>query len=100
MKSASETLKILAVKAKKILWTIGLHAFSLIIFFVFIDFIIGSFIFYKYVFLVERQKPIVTGNIIKFNDKAYQAVLGELRAKEQGDEDPLIIIPPSPSPQP
>jgi hypothetical protein len=90
MKSTSNILKTLIEKMKKIMWTLGLHAFSLILFFVFIDFIIGSFIFYNYVFLVEKTGPNATGNVLRFDEKNYQAVLKELQLREPTNEESLI----------
>ena len=97
MKSISDVSKTLAAKTKKILWILGLHAFLLILFLVFVDFILGSFIFYKYVFLAEKEEPKVTENILKFDDKAYQEVLGELQAREQGNEESSAANQPNPS---
>ena len=97
MKSISDILKILTVKTKKILWILGLRAFLLILFLVFIDFIIGSFIFYKYVFLAEKEEPKITKNILKFDDKTYQEVLGELQTREQSSKGSSIENQPNPS---
>lgn len=77
----SDIFKTIGTKTKKVLWTLGLHAFLLILILVFIDFIFGGFIFYKYVFLAEREEPKITGSILKFDVKAYQDVLGELQKK-------------------
>lgn len=79
-------LKTLTVKIKKALWILGLHAFSLILFLVLVDIILGGFIFYKYVFLTEKEEPKVTENIFKFDTKTYQDVLKELQTRGQGDE--------------
>ena len=78
MKYINDIFNGLLVKAQKFLWFLGLHAFSFILFFVFLSFILGIGIFYKYVFLAERVKPTVTENVIKFNVKTYQEVLKEL----------------------
>lgn len=79
MKSISDILKNLTAGSKNILWKLGLHAFWVILFFVLIDFIIGGFIFYKYVFLAERAVPQASENIIKFDSKAYQSVLEKIQ---------------------
>ena len=82
MKSISELIKTISSATSKIIWTLGLNAFLLILFLIFIDFILGGIIFYKYVFLVETAGPTAPKNILRFDDKAYQNVLIELRAKE------------------
>jgi len=85
MKSASDILKILYWWIKKALWDLGLNAFWVILMLVLIDIALGTLIFYQYVYLAEREQPRVIENILKFNDKAYQNVLLQLQAKEQGD---------------
>lgn len=85
MKSISDILKTLFARIKKILWNLGLHAFSIILLFIFIDFIFGGVIFYKYVFSAEKEEPKVTENILKFDEKTYLEVLGELQARGQGN---------------
>ena len=74
--------------AEKVLWVLGLHAFGLILLLIFIDFILGGFIFYKYVFLAESEEPKITETILKFNVGAYQNVMGEIQARERGGEEP------------
>ena len=90
MKFTSNILKGLGVRIKNILWSFGLHAFLLIIFFIFIDFILGGFVFYKYVFLAEQEEPQITGSILKFNNNAYQSVMAELQTKEQSTQEPIV----------
>jgi len=91
MKSISDILEILKVVTKKVIWVLGLHAFLLILFFVFIEVIWGSFVFYKYAFLTEREAPGVAGEILKFDFKKYQRVLNELQSREQETQDSSII---------
>lgn len=81
MELTNNILKILSARIKKIIWVLGYRAFLIILLFIFIDLILGGFIFYKYVFLAEKQIPNASG-IIKFNDKAYQNVLEELQIRE------------------
>lgn len=100
MKSISYTLKILDARIKKIIWVLGLHAFSLILLFVFIDFIVGGFVFYKYIFLAGREEFILTENIIRFDEATYKKVLGELQAREQESKELSATPQPSPPAQP
>ena len=86
MKSTSDILKKLTLGIKKTLWILGLHAFLLILFLVFVDFILGGFIFYKYVFLAKKEEYKVTENIIKFDAKTYQDVLRRLQENEQSNK--------------
>jgi len=85
MMSTSDSFKMFNERVRKFLWILGLHAFSLILFFVFLDFILGGIIFYQYVFLAENESPRVAGNTLKFNVQTYQQVLGELQTREQGN---------------
>jgi len=91
MKSTSDILKILATVTKKALWALGRHAFLFILFFVCVEIIWGSFIFYKYAYLAERETPQVTGQILKFDFKKYQKVLNELQIRESDTQDSSII---------
>ena len=88
MKSISiqDTSKKLSAEVQKALWTLGLHAFSLILFFVFIGLIFGANVFLKYVFTAETAVPTVSGSIVKFNVQTYQSVLKELQARNQDAE--------------
>ncbi len=86
MKIAFNASKILfkcANGTKKILWILGSRAFWVILFFIFIDLILGGLVFYKYVFLAEKEKPAISQKIIKFDEKTYQEVLIKLQTKEQ-----------------
>lgn len=83
MEPISNTIKTLVVRTRKTLWALGLNAFWLILFFVILDVILGGLIFYKYVFLAEREEFKVEESIVKFNEEVYQKVLVELQAKDQ-----------------
>ena len=83
MKSMPDLLKKITAKTKEILWILGLHAFLIILLLVFLDIIFGGFILYRYVFLAEKEEPVATGSVIKFDSKSYQDVLEELQAREQ-----------------
>lgn len=97
MKPISDILKTSAVRIKKILWILGSRAFFLILFFVFLDFILGGFIFYKYVFLAVREESKVAENVLKFDVKTYQEVLGELQARDQSNKESSTASQPNPS---
>ena len=99
MKSTSDISKMLIGRIEKTIWFLGLHAFLLILFLVFVDFMLGGFVFYKYVLMAEREEAVVTENIIKFNDTAYNTVLIELQTKEQSNQPPAVVQP-SPVDQP
>ncbi|MCX6723260.1 MAG: hypothetical protein NT094_04345 [Candidatus Staskawiczbacteria bacterium] len=89
MKSISDISKILNEKIEKIIWALGLHAFLLILFLIIVDVVLGGFIFYKNVFLAEKEIPNTTQNIIKFNEKKYQDVSEKLNTTEQSIKEPL-----------
>ncbi|MCX6718590.1 MAG: hypothetical protein NTY81_03265 [Candidatus Staskawiczbacteria bacterium] len=96
MKSISDIFKIFGERIKKILWFLGLHAFALILFLIFTGFILGGFIFYKYVFLAEKEASVGAENILKFDEKSYQDVLKELQAREESNEEPATASPTNP----
>jgi hypothetical protein len=86
MKITFNSPKNLKEKLKNLVWILGLNAFSLILFLIFIDIILGCAIFYNYVFLAENHEPQITENIVKFDFEAYQQVLEKLPAKEPDNE--------------
>ena len=83
MKSSTESSNTLIKKIQGLIWMLGLHAFSLIIFLVLIDLIVGGFIFYKYVFLPMRQEATVSGVTVKFDSLIYNRALKDLHDRVQ-----------------
>lgn len=79
----SKILGKLAATSKKIVWSLGLYAFWVILFLILIDFVLGGIVFYKYVFLAENEEPGGAKNVIKFDETTYQEVLKELELKNQ-----------------
>lgn len=79
-------LKIPAIKLagiKKIPWILGISAFWIILFFVFIGSSFGLFLFYKYAVLIEGEEIPAGGNSVKFKSNIYKKVMEEWRLKEQ-----------------
>lgn len=79
--------KIDFTKAKKFIWTIGRHAFAVIIFLIFIDALIAGFLFYKYIYLAEKGKTSVNTSNIGFNESSYQQVLTQWQTRDQSLQD-------------
>jgi len=84
MKAKLCPIKIGAKGIKDFLCTACYRAFFIILFFVFIDIVIGEFIFYKYVFLAETQKIDAQEDILKFDKETYQSVLEKLPSESTG----------------
>lgn len=82
MESTSDIFKKIAKTCQKIVWFLGLHAFAVIIFIVFIEIIWGVFIFNKYVSSAQNKKQEIVGNIIKLDEAKFQNVLKELEGRE------------------
>jgi len=83
MKFSRDIMKSFSAGIEKIFWFFGLHAFSLILFFVVIDLILGAIVFYNNVLLAGQVQPKVTQSVIKFDDKTYQDVMSQLQSREQ-----------------
>jgi len=66
-----------AVKPKKISLFLGKHAFLLFLFIIVTELILGGFLYYKYAFLAEKEKPEIGNNYFQFEDSAYQEILKE-----------------------
>ena len=82
MKSIFNKLEILAIK-------LGSHAFLAVLVFILLTLILGDFLFYKYVILIEREEPKIVESNFKFEDNLYRKVLEEWRIKEQKLEKSL-----------
>lgn len=90
MKFIFSKIKIFNIKTdeiKKIPWVLGLNAFWIIIFLVFIEIAVGEFLFYKYVFLVEKDELKTVDYNLKFKNNIYQSVLEKWQEKDQKFED-------------
>lgn len=101
MKSAFNKFKKIfnIIKFKKVPWILGLHAFWIILILIFVDFSIGGYLFYKYIFLVEKEEiKIITS--LKFKKTIYEKILKEWETKNQRFEEyqteqylnPFIVI--------
>jgi hypothetical protein len=97
MESKTNILKKITAIVQKTFWILGLHAFSIILISILVDIALGGLIFYKYVFLAESQSPTVTESIVKFDEKGYQKVVGELQSRQQSNEEFVILEQPKSS---
>lgn len=70
-------VKIRIDKIKKIPWILGLHAFWIILFLVFIELVIGGFLFYKYAVLPNKDEMKIADYNLKFKNVIYEKVLEE-----------------------
>lgn len=82
--------------AKKILWIIGRRAFAVVLILILIDILLGGFLFYKYIFLAEKEKPNVDGAYFRFDDDSYQKILTQWQSRDQKLKDFLQKNYPSP----
>jgi len=93
MKSILNKLDILNTgieKIKKIPWILGSYAFSVILLFVLFDLILGEFLFYKYVVLIEKKEPTIVESFVKFEHNAYLKIMEGWQIKEQKFEESSI----------
>lgn len=72
--------KIIA-KINKIPWILGSRAFLVILIMIFLEIIIGAFIFYKYALPLE--KGVLTGNSVIFEYNTYEQVLKGFEARDK-----------------
>jgi len=74
LKRVKKVLKKLA-KAQKALWFLGEHAFFAMLIFIFISFIIGTALFYRYSYLAGQKELCLTESPLRFKESNYQSVL-------------------------
>jgi len=90
MKFIFSKIKIFRIKTDKIKnapWVLGLNAFWIIIFLIFVEIAVGEFLFYKYVFLVGNNELKTIDYNLKFKNNIYQRVLEKWQEKNQTFED-------------
>ncbi len=63
------------INLKNLPWALGKHAFLTTLTLIFVLLILGSFVFYKYSFLVERKTPEVSKGVLQFEEGVYQEVI-------------------------
>lgn len=74
----------MTTKIKELPWSIGIHAFSVILLLILLDLILGAFLFYKYIYLIKNQNPVVINNQnILIEEKKYQQILDEWKKREE-----------------
>jgi len=78
MDTLTDIAKKILSKIKCFFWVLGLHAFGLILVVIFIEVLIGGFMFYRYVIVAQEHIPQVEGTIIQFNENAYNSLLSRL----------------------
>ncbi len=69
-------------KARGALWYLGEHAFLCILIAILFCVMFGTFLFYKYVFLVRIEYPDTVMAPIKFRKDVYDSVLREWQKRE------------------
>ena len=68
---------------KKLPKLLAKHPFSTFFGLLAVDLILGGFVFYKYVFLIEKLETQTPGNIFKFDETTYQEVLNQWQQREE-----------------
>jgi len=58
------------------------NSFFVSLIFIFIAFIVGGFVFYKYSILAEKIEPQIIGTSLQFKEKTYQEILTEWQERE------------------
>src|SRR3990167_4840513 len=61
-------------KIKRIPWILGKNAFFCILILILIDILIGGFVFYQYVFLIETKELENISISNKFQESTYQSI--------------------------
>ena len=69
-------------KTKKIPWIMATHAFGFFLIFLAIELILGLFLLYYYIFLPSTQQASITNPPQQFQEKTYQSVLDQWKARQ------------------
>lgn len=73
--------------ASKVVWTVGVRAFWVVLFFIMLDVLLGAFLFYKYIYAVQAEKPAIDVSLFKFDETAYKSVLSQWQARQENMEE-------------
>ena len=68
---------------KKLPRVLGENSFLTFLGLLFVSLILGALVFYKFSFLVGKEKPEITGGSLRFQEKTYQAVLDEWQKRDK-----------------
>lgn len=74
--------------SRKFLWVLARDAFLFILVFILIAMVLGEFLFYHYVFLVEVNYPNTNDTVVRFKEDMYKSVIGELKNRENTFNSP------------
>jgi len=77
------SLSFISSNIKKIPWFLGRYAFVAILILIAIDMILGAVLFYKYIYLVEKNQPQVTESPATFKKDVYQEILKDWQERSQ-----------------
>jgi len=70
-------------KIKKIPWILASYTFLIMLFLILLDFLLGGYVYYRYIVLVKTQEPQVIERTMKFEYNAYAQILKSWEAKER-----------------
>jgi len=68
---------------KKLPRALGENTFITLLGFLLLSLILGTFVFYQYSILAEREKPEVTETPLQFQEKTYQTTLNEWKTRTE-----------------
>lgn len=68
---------------KRLVWITGEKAPFTLLILLLLALILGSFVFYKYSFLVEKSKPEVTRKPRQFEEAVFQRILKEWQIRQE-----------------
>jgi len=76
-------LKKIKLFFKKFPRVLGENSFLTFLGLLFVSLVLGIFVFYKFSFLVSKEKPEITEESLQFQEKTYQAVLDEWQKRDK-----------------
>jgi hypothetical protein len=83
IKKILQRIKIGLASTKKILWVVGRHAFLAVLILIFLNVILGGFLFYKYIYLAEKESMAVDTPAFQFDENSYQKVLIQWESRDK-----------------
>jgi len=83
IKKILQEIKTGFASTKKILWIVGRHAFLTVLILIFLDVILGGLLFYKYIYLAEKESPAINASVFQFDENSYQKVLTQWESRNK-----------------
>jgi hypothetical protein len=76
---------------KRIPWFLGSHAFLVILLLIMFDLLVGSYLYYQYIYLAQNKDPIKSRKQVILDEEGYQFVLDQWKKRQESFDNKQIV---------